>query len=401
LLLLLPFLAAGCRRPDAGAPSARLTPATRAVVVPASQPASRPAPASAASQPASPIDRVVVGGDKGLSVYDAEGKLLRVLKGRRATAPRYLAGHRAVVYLGGSSHGALGFEGVWRLDLITGEEKLVARMPLLRMVRGDPPEAWDGALNPDTDGGAWVEPPDRALCLRLVDGEGDTTNVTLSMRVDLMSGEVTRNLDLLVGTYRFVKPRLEPKEGTALCRAPVEVRGDPDAPGRVEVQLKVARAAYPFSIDDKGQLVERRGGRARRVPLFHREESDRPKGPADYETGLPGPVFTESGPLLPPGRWVLLSGNAFRGDLFHTQYLIMDRQSGAIFRLPSPKRPAPWPKPIPLAQLQRMKPLEFDGLDVPAGIAVRAVGSAGSFHASWTLFVPGVRVVPLNGNPAL
>ena len=77
----------------------------------------------------------------------------------------------------------------------------------------------------------------------------------------------------------------------------------------MEVQLKVARAAYPFSIDDKGQLVERRGGRERRVPLFHREESDRPKGPADYETGLPGPVFTESGPLLPPGRWVLLSGN--------------------------------------------------------------------------------------------
>jgi len=137
------------------------------------------------------------------------------------------------------------------------------------------------------------------------------------------------------------------------------------------------------------------------VPLFHREEKDRPRGSADYETTLPGPVFKETGPLLPPGRWVLLSGNQFRGDLLHLQYLIMDRQSGAIFRLPAPERPAPWPKPIPLARLQRMKPVAFNGLDVVVGGAVRAVGSSGAFHAGRTLFVPGVRVVPLDGGPAL
>jgi hypothetical protein len=412
LVVLVLSASAGCQRvhTEAGDSRPRPAPATQPVQASATRPASpawgggtpkgQPAPASReASQPAGPADQVVVATDRGLTIYDAEGKLVRAYKGRPARTARYLAGRRAVVYLGGGLRGALGFQGVWRVDLVTGQETLVARMPVMRLVRGDPPGANDGAMQPDSDEGAWIEPPDRALCLRLVDGEGDTTNVALSMRIDLATGKITRRLDLALEGHRFTQPPLvEDKRGKPLCKA--RQWRDPSAPDQ---QLVAARARYPFFIDKKGSLVEHRGAALRRLPLFHREESDRPTGPnvGDYETPLPGPVFTESGPYLPPGRWVLLAGNHFRGDLFHTQYLVMDRQSGAIYRLPNDvRRTTPWPRPIPLAKLQRMKPLELQGLDVAYGAGIQAVGGNGAVAVSWTLFVPGVRAIPLHGEVA-
>jgi len=255
---LVPVLAGACPAPE-DAPEARFTPGHPA----ASERASQPAPASRAAtllatpadprvpDPRVPDPRIVVAGEQGLSIYSAEGKLLRVVKRRPASAPRYLAGRSAVVYLGGPSRGALGFSGVWRLDLVTGEHKLVARMPLLRMARTDEPGASAGTLAPDTDAGAWVEPPDRALCLRLVDAWGDATNVIVSMRVDLQSGKVTYHPELVLSGYRWLTPPPERGEGDELCGEPPAERDD-----EVEAELRDARAL---------PLLDRRGGTAGRA----------------------------------------------------------------------------------------------------------------------------------------
>lgn len=139
------------------------------------------APTSAAGSAAPPATQappeLITGGDFGLAVIDADGKVVQQLSKTPTSHPRWTADHQALVFLAESGE-------LRRLELASGKETVLGKLPAtLTPCPGKTIDPTRLRIQEDEDFA--FENGGRAICIRLQDRNINMADVIVTFSVDL------------------------------------------------------------------------------------------------------------------------------------------------------------------------------------------------------------------------
>lgn len=310
----------------------------------------------------------------GVFTIDAQGRVQKTLSRAAAETPRYLptAGCSDVIFLHVSSTGATEVRQVRTTD---GQETTIATLPRFRyrdfVAQG---EDADITLMPAEE--SVMRIGREALCIHMMDRNLNMASYEASILVDLKQRKAQV---LSLGCLRDdCRPGI-PFVGTlsSACRVV-----ESDSCSRV---VKESKKRYPYFVQDRTLIAVTANGQKRRI--------------ASLQDGSNW-GFLPWGPASRSGRWQPLFGNLdSSSDSLFRQVLLLDKQTGAIYPLPSAGEPrfgqrVPWPKPLSKKQLQ--------AVNDPASLSTRFVASTSTLTAldlDEQLLIDGWLVTP--GRPLL
>jgi hypothetical protein len=280
--------------PQAPAPQAPATPPTTAASTatpPAATPPGETSAAAAtvatpaAATPATPAVREtwIIAGAHGVHEIDRDGKTVRTLASLAASAPRWLPGHEAVLYLG-ESDGRM--RALHRLDLRDGSDRVLATLDDAPPCKPEHDEAGDEELPQLSLTSAdefFVTADGKTACVELADYEAEMRSNWVSLAVDIADGRMQRQV----------------------------MMGAQDCGGELGERLPVcAGPGRSFTMESPSPI-------------------------ADRDQAL----------ASPDGSWTLVLVASVLGDVVHQNFVLVDGESGKRYPLPRGRSRA-WPKPI-------------------------------------------------------
>jgi hypothetical protein len=280
------------------------------------------ADASVSPRPAPlPQPDIIVGSERGLEAWRADGNGKRVISAVAARSPRRLDEESVVVvvsrdpsYPPNLANGAT----LERISLANGERRRLASLPRFSCKRSSDARPDE---QPDALGLSIQEPIDfiidksrRRACLSLMDRNANMADVAVDVSVDLATGKVRRWLTM----------------GSETCTPPtgVKIASAEDVPRCSEAdkasETSHTRQPFPFEFT-KGGILRQRGKSGTQLLKMRGYEPD----------SLPG--------ASPSGRWAILRGDVEEADYIHAKLLLLDRERGEVFPI---REGRPWPAPL-------------------------------------------------------
>jgi hypothetical protein len=350
LIGLCGLLAGACS--SSRSPADQVAAADRSTASPAPADGSAAAPAFAAGS-ASPVARrgppgLVTGGDFGLAVIDADGRVVEQLSKTPASHPRWTADHQALVFLADGGE-------LRRLELASGKEVVIGKLPAT--LSPCPGKAIDRTkLRIQSDDDFAFEKGGRAICVRLQDRNINMADVIVAFSVELATGKVTPTIEMSECQH-------EPGAMPEGCRGTLP-----------EPASRGTDAARAFEISEG---VLRRGKSRRKL--------GRPRDYSEEE-------------ISPSGRWALVGGNHSDGDYIERDVFLFDHDTGKLY--PLPEAATTWPRPIPDRDLARLESWSGRTVMAVGETPIVWLGQGDTVAIGRRLVVPGVRIAQFEGDLA-
>jgi hypothetical protein len=366
---------------------------------PAASPADSPAPAAEDSEPSEhpgpnptyeAYDGPLVAGDwSGVSLLDERGAVERVISDKPGHHPRWLEPGVSLVVLRHDKDLSL-----VEIDITSGVERTIARnlvgdslecpkgsvYTLAEDYVGDhyTLEDFGESFTVQDDHQFLVSAESGVACVWLMDRNFNMHTAAVEAKVHLDDGAVDRRLL----RANHCEPNPEWIDDDPLCTS-LRLTVTNPSPNSKELE-----AMGPYQVRD-GALWLR--GRATNEPVAGPFPGHPNPEYPNYGEELIGLETFEPTSLSPSGRWAVLFGNGYWGDLYHMQWLLLDTQSGELFAITEPK----WPAPLSHEALSR---LEVDNDIVSESTKVWLSGDR-LVMQTW-LIIPGETVVEVPGDLA-
>jgi hypothetical protein len=321
---------------------------------------------------------LVVGSERGLEIYGADGVLRRLVSPGPAFHPRWLDPGTIAVVVPVEQDTLSAGARLQKITLSDGTRSELGTLPPFRCsAKPNPERSWP--VDPDMFSGLNLHDNDDfqvsqrqgLACLRLMDRNINMANVLVDVRFDLARHSVERWLSV----------------GQEDCAPPADVHLG-DAPSACEQLAPSAELApdaphgdYAFDIREQGEHVD----------------ETTPTG----VTSVLRIAGYERSRLSPSGRWRLLQGDETEGDYLYYSVVLLDRVSGLVYPVVHPD--GAWPAPLPTSgkSHQVHTPIE-QTLQLIAEADVRWFGDATSeaLVIDGSIVRPGVGTVALRGEVA-
>lgn len=318
---------------------------------------------------------------EGLHMLDREGRPLRTVTKTPASWPRYLPGRKEILFLHEGKDASLQLR---RIELASGREELFARLPTFR--------SGQFYSRPDSDSAQRVERLSvrsvgdfqlgpQAACLHMRDRNHNMASVDADLRVDL----ATRSVQVLrlgcVGSE---------------CRPEIPYIGYLSAPcptGGSEVGAVLRQMKEPpYFVRNERLQLRMPNGKDKTLALL--------QDGSDWG-------WMQLGITTRSLRWTTLQGNIDNGsDSLLRQVLLLDRQTGKIYPIPSSVNPSrgqsqPWPAALTKAKLAQVGDrTKLSTLEVGEDSTFTALGAEEKLIVENLLLIPGRAVVYLGGDIA-
>lgn len=339
------------------------TPVAPVAVQPAAESGAKVEHAVATPEPSQPL---IVGSERGIEAWRADGSNRRLISPGPALQPRWLDRDTLLVLHPSPDSGELALE---RVSLRDGARKTIAKLPAFSCVEPGQKSGEDLALAVQSSFDFRVDLAKQTACVTRMDRNYNMAGVRLSSRVDLRNNTSNSWLELL----------------DANCSLPKDVlAGDPPEAGECGYTAdpepeQHRQFAYEF---DDHTLWEKSGAQriARlELPDYYEERSS------------------------PSGRWAVLSGDEHEGDAMYRRLVLLDRSQGQIF--PIPEQPGPMPEPLraaPGTSSRVSVPIERASLVTAETDVYWLAADAGSelLVLGSTIVIPGQRSFSIEGDLA-
>jgi hypothetical protein len=323
----------------------------------------RPAPSSPALAP----DELVVGSERGLEIFAADGSLKRTVSAGPALHPRWLDANSVLVIVPKDDHTLSAGARIERIAIADGRRSLLAVLPPFSCrAKASAPAA---ETDPDMLSSVNLQDPSdfsldqgkRVACLRLMDRNINMASVLLDVHINLARPKVERWLGV----------------GEEDCTPPADVKiGEaPSSCAASPEQGHASSNSFAFDITDEGDVLE--------------------TTPQGAKTALRIPGY-EGESLSPSGRWRVAGGDPAEGDYFYRRLILLDRKTGLVYPLIHPE--GAWPAPLSsLGKSHRVRTPIEQTLQIVGEADVRWLGDA----ASELLLIDGTAIRPGLGSAAL
>lgn len=287
-------------------------------------------------EPLPPGGTLIVARTTGVFEVAMDGRVVRQISKSPARTPRWLQGHRALVFIGQADGGD---HDVRYLTVDGTTERVLGRLPLRPPCRAsaytaaDPDFGETPQLGVRSDEDVWVSADGRNVCVVLSDYRHDMQSNARQVAIRL--ADAKRSSVLMLG-------------------------GD---------ECGVATEESLLQCESRLSTVE----------------------DLEIESPIGGYVHSRS----PDHRWLLVAVGAALGDLAHVNYVLYDTRSRKLY--PMPSKAGSWPSPVVLPRAPDQDTM-MPGL--PEVIAGDTVAWVGEHHLvlGQTLFVAGEAVVALGGD---
>lgn len=323
---------------------------------------------------------LVTSGWKGVLSLDASGEIERVISDKGGEHPRWLVPGESLVVLRRDKGLSL-----VEIEFASGAERVIARDLV-----GDALQCPEGStydldwasleefreeLDVQDDWHLRVSAERGLACIWLMDRNFNMHSAAVEAKVHLDEGAVDRQL--LRAMHCTPEPKWVDDDPACTSLRLLVEDSSPDS--------KELGAIGPHHVHDGAVWL--RGQRNDELVAGPFPGHPNPEYPDDGDELL-GLVTFEPASLSPSGRWAVLWGNSVWGDLLHSQWILLDTQSGEIFAVTEPK----WPAPLSHEALSR---LEVDNDIMPESTKVWLSGDR-LVMGNW-LIIPGEKVVELPG----